>query len=187
MRAVHDGVHVGIERTLQQDVAFGIRQLVDIAARSLSPGINDPTTAVAALGAMSTVLAELLGRDLDARVALDDGGRVRAVVDQPNFGELPALARDQPRRYGRTEPAVLTEVLRLLTDLAEITDDRPAARSSDCRWTPPSERPRMRGSPTTSSIASGPRRVTPRPSLTAGHASPPFRTRSRNPRPERDA
>lgn len=122
-RRLHDGVHIGNERTLQQDVAFSIRQLVDVAARALSPGINDPTTAVAAIGAMSTVLVELVGRRLDPKIATDEAGRVRVVVEQPTFGEILALACDQPRRYGRAEPAVLTEVLRLLTDLAEVTQD----------------------------------------------------------------
>jgi uncharacterized membrane protein len=122
-RRLHDGVHIGNERTLQQDVAFSVRQLVDVAARALSPGINDPTTAVAALGAMSTVLVELVGRRLDPKIATDGAGSVRVVVDQPTFGEILALACDQPRRYGRAEPAVLTEVLHLLTDLAEVAHD----------------------------------------------------------------
>lgn len=122
-RDVHRGIHQGRERTLQQDVAFGVRQLVDIAARALSPGINDPATAVATLGAVATVLAELAERRLDPLVRTDDQGQVRAVITQPSFGEVLALACDQPRRYGRGEPAVLTELLRMLTDLAEVSSD----------------------------------------------------------------
>ena len=118
-RDLHGGIHLGRERTLQQDVAFGIRQLVDIVARALSPGINDPATAVAAIGSLAAVLAELTGRRLDPIVRTDDEGRVRAVAPQPTFAEILALACDQPRRYGRSEPAVLTELLRMLTDLSE--------------------------------------------------------------------
>lgn len=129
---VHSGIHLGRERTLQQDVAFGIRQLIDIAARALSPGVNDPTTAVATLGAVATVLVELAGRRLEPLVRTTEHGQVRAVAPVPSFGEILALACDQPRRYGSTEPAVLTELLRMLTDLAEVTsndDDRQALRS----------------------------------------------------------
>lgn len=131
-RAVHGAIHLGGVRTLQQDVAFGVRQLVDIAARALSPGVNDPTTAVAAIGALATVMAQLAGRQLGPIVRRNDAGAVRAVLAQPTFAEILALACDQPRRYGRTEPAVLTELLRMLTDLAEVAEHdevRSAVRS----------------------------------------------------------
>lgn len=131
-RSVHGGIHLGSVRTLQQDVAFGVRQLVDIAARALSPGVNDPTTAVATIGALANVLAALSGRQLGPIVRRDKDGNVRAVLAQPTFGEVLALACDQPRRYGRTEPAVLTELLRLLTDIAEVApndDVRSAVRT----------------------------------------------------------
>lgn len=131
-RQVHHGIHLGGERTLQQDVAFGVRQLVDIAARALSPGINDPATAVAALGALAPVIVELVGKNLDALVGADEDGRVRAISPRPSFSEILALACDQPRRYGRAEPAVLVELLSLLTDVAEVDPDareRDAVRS----------------------------------------------------------
>lgn len=128
-RAVHQGIHLGRERTLQQDVAFGVRQLVDIAARALSPGVNDPTTAVATIGAVATVMAELTRRRLEPIVRTDEGGLVRAAVPQPSFAEVLALACDQPRRYGREEPAVLAELLRMLTDLAELVRDGPDRRA----------------------------------------------------------
>lgn len=117
--AVHGTIHLGSERTLTEDVAFGIRQLVDIAARALSPGINDPTTAVAAINAMATVISDLASRSRPVAVLTDEQGRARAAIPQSSFGELLALACDQPRRYGRNEPAVLTELLRMLTDVAE--------------------------------------------------------------------
>lgn len=128
-RPVHGGVHLGRERTLQQDVAFGVRQLVDIAARALSPGVNDPATAVATIAALAPVMGELAGRDLAPLIGVDHDGLVRAIAPRPSFGEILALACDQPRRYGRTEPAVLTELLRLLTDLAELDLDEDAAKA----------------------------------------------------------
>lgn len=130
-RHVHDGIHLGAERTLQQDIAFGVRQLVDIAARALSPGVNDPATAVAALGALAAVLVELAEWRLDPIVQRDPDGRVRAMAPQQSFAEILSLACDQPRRYGSTEPAVLTELVRMLTDLAEVChedEDRRAVR-----------------------------------------------------------
>lgn len=118
-KSLHRGLQIGPERTLQQDVAFGVRQLVDIAARALSPGVNDPTTAVAALHAMGPVLASLCGRDISTVVARGDGDAA-VVLPRSSFAELLGLALDQPRRYGRDEPAILTTMLRVLTDLAEV-------------------------------------------------------------------
>lgn len=119
-RAVHAAIHLGPERSLLEDVAFGIRQLVDIAARALSPGVNDPTSAVAAIDAMAVVLCELARVPTHCPMRRDDQGRVRAAVSQSTFSELLALACDQPRRYGRGEPALLTALLRMLADVAEV-------------------------------------------------------------------
>ncbi len=118
--AVDRAVHLGFERTMQQDVAFGIRQIVDIAVRALSPGINDPATAVAVIAALSPVLSALIGRDTGHDVRVDPEGRVRVALDSPTFGELLALGCDQPRRYGGSEPAVLVALLDMLGDVAEL-------------------------------------------------------------------
>ena len=122
-RAVHGGIHLGVDRSLDEDVAFGIRQLVDIAARALSPGVNDPTSAVAAIDAMAVVCSELARSPSPIAVRRDAEGRVRAGASMSTFGELLALACDQPRRYGRGEPALLTALLRMLTDVAETARD----------------------------------------------------------------
>ena len=122
-RDVHEGLHLGPDRSLDEDVAFGIRQLVDIAARALSPGVNDPTSAVATIDEMSVVLSELARSTAPSPVRRDQDGRALAVVSHSTFAELLALACDQPRRYGRDEPALLTALLRMLTDVAEVARD----------------------------------------------------------------
>ena len=57
-------VHIGFERTLQQDVRFGLRQIVDIALRALSPAINDPYTAIQVVHHVSAIEAVLASRAL---------------------------------------------------------------------------------------------------------------------------
>lgn len=121
---VHRGIHLGHERTMQHDVAFGIRQLVDICARALSPGVNDPTTAVTTIASTASVLTELARTGRAPATRSDDLGRLRVAVPQSTFSELLALACDQPRRYGASEPAVLVEILRLLTDVAEVAPEQ---------------------------------------------------------------
>lgn len=122
---IQSRIHLGPDRNLHQDVAFGIRRLVDIAAKALSPGINDPTTAVAAIGAMSEILCELADCRLGPRLRRDDEERIRVAVPNPTFTQILALACDQPRRYGQAEPAVLIALLTMLTDIADVTPEQP--------------------------------------------------------------
>jgi len=118
VRKAQEAVSTGAERTEAQDVAFGLRQLTDITAKALSPGINDPTTAVHALSHSSALLCELARRDLGPRELTDDHHQVRVVLRRPDLGDLLDLAVTQPLRYGATEPAVLNRIAMLLRELA---------------------------------------------------------------------
>jgi uncharacterized membrane protein len=121
---VHQAVHLGPDRTESGDLAFGLRQLVDIAARALSTGVNDPTTAVQALGQLSAILVALAHQPLGADVRADGDGTVRAIAPRADLAGHLELAVDQIRRYGRDEPAVLIALAELLTDVAEqVADD----------------------------------------------------------------
>lgn len=117
---VSRAVATGFERTQEQDVGFGLRQLTDVATKALSPGINDPTTALHALGHSSALLCELVGRDLGPRVLRDDNDTVRVVLHRPDLAALLDLTVAQPRRYGATDPAVLARLARLLAELAWV-------------------------------------------------------------------
>lgn len=124
---VANAISIGHERTAAQDVAYGLRQLTDVAVKALSPGINDPTTAVHALSHSSALLCELAGHDLGPRLLRDDEDRIRVVLCHPDLTELLDLAVSQPRRYGAADPAVLTRLMVLLRELA-WTLDRPEQR-----------------------------------------------------------
>ncbi len=113
-----EAVAVGDERTPVQDIGYAVRQLTDVAVKALSPGINDPTTAVHAIGHVSALLCRLAERRLGCTLHCDDDGHVRAVVPGPEFAELLDIATTQPRRYGASDAAVLSALLRLLRDLA---------------------------------------------------------------------
>ncbi|MEO7447442.1 MAG: DUF2254 domain-containing protein [Humibacillus sp.] len=110
-------LRTGTERTAAEDVAFGLRQLTDVANKALSPGINDPTTAVHALGHISTLLCELADAELGpVTVRSDDGGQV--VLQRPDLDHLLEVSLTQIRRYGAGDPLVLARLYRLLTELA---------------------------------------------------------------------
>ena len=114
-------IHTGPERTAVQDVGFGLRQLTDVTTKALSPGINDPTTAIHALGHSSALLGEMAGRDLGPLLLRDDDHMVRVILHRPSFADLLDLAIAQPRRYGAADPAVLTRLYWLLREIAWVT------------------------------------------------------------------
>jgi uncharacterized membrane protein len=121
--AVHAGLYLGPDRTETGDVVFGLRQLVDIAARALSTGVNDPTTAREALQHLSAVLVLAADHPLGVDQGLDDDGQVRVTAPRPTFADHLEIAIGEVRRYGAAEPAVLLAVLALLTDVAERVAD----------------------------------------------------------------
>ncbi|CAN5467045.1 DUF2254 domain-containing protein [soil metagenome] len=124
--AVGKAIKVGYERTAAQDVGFGLRQLTDVANKALSPGINDPTTAIHALGHISAILCQLADRDLGFVVLCDDEENVRVVLRRPSFAEVVDIAITQPRRYGSSDPQVMHRLFRLLEELAwHVVDTSP--------------------------------------------------------------
>ncbi len=127
--AVNDALTVAAERTAVQDIGFGLRQLADVATKALSPGINDPTTAITALGHSSALLVRLATCGLGNRVVADDQGTPRVVMARPDLAEMLAVVVDQPRRYGIAEPDVMARILGLLRELAWVTVDADQRRA----------------------------------------------------------
>jgi hypothetical protein len=101
---VNAALATGFERTNVQDVGFGFGQLVDVAVRALSPGINDPTTAVHVIGHLLDLLCRLAERNPGPEHLTDDDGRIRVVLSLPTLRDLLNIAMDQPRKY---EPPTL--------------------------------------------------------------------------------
>ena len=97
---VAKAVGAGRERTAAQDVGYGLQQVTDVVVKALSPGVNDPTTAVHALGHSSALLCEALEYRLGPKLLRDEQGRVRVVLARPHLDDLLDGALAQPRRYG---------------------------------------------------------------------------------------
>jgi len=96
---------LGPIRTMQQDVAYGIRQLVDIALKAISPAVNDPSTAATCIDRLGSLLAEIARRRTGPRVLREDGVTL-VVAPQPSFIDLVDLTFNQLRQYGRGDLAV---------------------------------------------------------------------------------
>lgn len=115
-------VHRDSERTMRGDPAFGLRQLVDIAERALSPGINDPTTAVQCLDRIHDMLRRLIGREIPAVRTGEHEGTVRAAAPSPSFAELVQLATEEIGHWGRDSIQVQRRLRSLFDDLIEATE-----------------------------------------------------------------
>jgi uncharacterized membrane protein len=122
-------VHIGFERTLQQDVRFGLRQMVDIALRALSPAINDPYTGVQVVHHVSAVEAVLASRAIQDDVRRDGLGNVLVWLPYPGFATYLQLGCSQIRRYGTREPLVLAALLQMLSAVAQHCVD-PSRRAT---------------------------------------------------------
>ncbi|HVC75142.1 MAG TPA: DUF2254 family protein [Candidatus Micrarchaeaceae archaeon] len=116
--AARNTIQLGSERTLTQDLAFGLRQLVDISLRALSPGINDPTTARESIVHLSSLLRELLVRQLPSPVIVGPDGRtvVRPHDFTPN--DYVDLVFDEIRLAARGQPWVLITLLQEIQAVA---------------------------------------------------------------------
>jgi uncharacterized membrane protein len=104
-------------RTVEQDAAFGIRQLVDMALRALSPGINDTTTAVMCVDYLTAILARLAIRPVPSSLRYEEG-ELRVITIGPTFADLTAESFDQIRVSAKGNVAVM---LRLLDAIEIIT------------------------------------------------------------------
>lgn len=112
-------VAVGDSRTMQEDVGFGILQMVDIALRALSPGVNDPNTAADLVVHLGAVMMEIWERP-EAASRLSKGGRT-LITNQLNHAAYLRAAFDPIRRHGASEPLAMEAMIRTLTALlAEI-------------------------------------------------------------------
>jgi uncharacterized membrane protein len=108
---------IGRERTVDQDPSWGIRQIVDVAARALSPGVNDPTTAVTCIHYVTAVLRRL-GECSARATAYGRDGRVRLVAAVASHAELAAIAFDDVRAGARGNVTVLKALLDAIDRLA---------------------------------------------------------------------
>src|SRR4051812_42501301 len=125
-RALTRAVQIGFERTQRQDAALGIRQLVDMACKALSPAVNDPYTAVQAIDHLSVIFRALAVRPLGDDVAADPARRGLVILPGRRFGDYLATMCGPIRRYGCAEPIVALALLGLLDECAAVLADDPA-------------------------------------------------------------
>jgi uncharacterized membrane protein len=130
--ALYRHVAFDTERTMEQDAAFGFRQLVDIALQALSPAVNAPTTAVQAIDEMHDLLRRLVTRRPPGGCYEDDDGKLRLVVPQYEVADYLRLAIEEIWHHGHDSPQVPGRLHQMLDDLHAVA--RPEHRSAVEAW-----------------------------------------------------
>jgi len=113
-------------RTLDQDPFFGVRQLVDMALKALSPGINDSTTAVTCLNHIGVILTFCAKRNLKPRDRCDERGNVRVLSIGIDFAQLASVAFRQIAESAQGNTEVLLRLLNTISKTGKACTQRAA-------------------------------------------------------------
>lgn len=114
---LRDTIMLGSQRTPVQDPEFAVHQLVEIAVRALSPGVNDPYSAITCVDKLSAVMCQLTQMSFPPACLVDEQGKVRVKRKQLRFADIGSAAFDQIRQNASDNVAV---TIRLLDGLSSI-------------------------------------------------------------------
>lgn len=124
---INSACFLGVQRTLMQDVTFGINELVEVAIRALSPAINDPFTAMTCLDWLGAALCRFCGKAFPPAYRLDEEGRLRLLFSPITFSQMADAAFNQIRDYGHSSAAVtlrLMHTLEVVSSCARTPEQR---------------------------------------------------------------
>jgi uncharacterized membrane protein len=124
-------VEIGRQRTLDSDVGYGIRQIVDVALKALSPGINDTTTAIMCIDYLTAILVQVSGRRMPP-ARHGDGAGLLLLPRRPTWDQLVSLAFDEVREAGSDKVVIANRLLWALEAVSEATraeERRPVLRA----------------------------------------------------------
>lgn len=114
---IHSHIVIGRTRTAQQDLEFSINQMVEIAGRALSPGVNDPFTAIACIDNLTATMCYLAQVSFPSKNRVDNDGQLRVIADTLDFEGVLDAAFNQIRQYSAGNTAVLIRLMEALTTI----------------------------------------------------------------------
>ena len=113
-------IQIGKDRSINTDIAYGIRQLVDVAIRAMSPSINDPYTAMQAIDHLGALICRLAQSEIEHGCRYGRNGKLIVLCKSLTLDDFVRLACQQPLRYGGHEPAVALRLVKILRDIAYL-------------------------------------------------------------------
>lgn len=117
---INEQIVVGQSRSPQQDLEYSIRQLVEVALRALSPGINDPFTAMSCIDRLGTLVNLISTRALPSATCADDDGKIRLLIDTTSFEGIVESAFNQIRQGAIGHVDVTIRLLDVIHDVAKL-------------------------------------------------------------------
>ncbi len=109
-----DALSLGTERTTDQDIEYGIQKLVEIALRAISPGINDPNTAINCINRLGRVLSRLGQKHIPQPLYHDENKNLRVITNPVTYSTYLYKSFYQIRHYAREDVSVLGSILHSL-------------------------------------------------------------------------
>jgi uncharacterized membrane protein len=110
---------IGNTKTSQQDLEFSIQQMVEIAARALSPGVNDPYTAITCIDNLTSIMCYLAQAKFPSKHRFDEEGNLRIIADTIDFEGVLDVAFNQIRQFSGGSPAVIIRLMEALITIHE--------------------------------------------------------------------
>jgi len=114
---------LGSQRTEEQDIEYAIHQMVELALRALSPGINDPFTAISCIDWLGTAINRIVEQGLPSPYYYDDQDELRVIADVPTMAGVFDAAFSQIRQHGCTNVAVTLRLLEIFKKIAVCTNN----------------------------------------------------------------
>lgn len=112
---------IGKTKTAQQDLEFSIHQMVEIAARALSPGVNDPYTAISCIDNLTATMSYLAQAKFPSKYRFDEDGNLRVIADTLDFEGVLDAAFNQIRQFSEGSTAVIIRLIEALTTIHGFT------------------------------------------------------------------
>lgn len=122
-KKMNDLISIGDIRTPLQDAEFAINQIVEVAVRALSPGINDPYTAITCVDNLSAIMSKLARTPFPYKHRYDSKGNLRLIVDILTFEGMLDTAYNQIRQFAGSSPAVLIRMMEAINNIHKFAQD----------------------------------------------------------------
>jgi uncharacterized membrane protein len=125
LEKIQDQFVIGEVKTSQQDLEFSIHQMVEIAARALSPGVNDPFTAIACIDNLTATLSYLVQAEFPSKYRYDKDEKLRIIADTLDFEGVLDAAFNQIRQFAGGSPSVIIRMMEALITIKSFVKEGP--------------------------------------------------------------